>query len=69
MAEESAAIAKAHVTDTAVDVARDCVTLHGGIGFTWECDVHFWLKRAMFNRTWLGNPGSHYERIAALGGL
>ena len=63
-----AAIAKAHVTDTAVDTARLAVELHGGIGFTWECDVQFWLKRAMFDRTWLGTPRAHRERIARLAG-
>ena len=63
-----AAVAKAHVTDTAVDTARQAVELHGGLGFTWECDVQFWVKRAMFDRTWLGTPRAHRERIAALSG-
>lgn len=66
--EREAAVVKAHITDTAVDVARIAVELHGGIGFTWECDVHFWLKRAMFDRTWLGAPRVHRERIAQLAG-
>jgi len=60
--------AKAHITDRAVQVARDAVSLHGGIGFTWECDVHFWLKRAMFDRTWLGSPSAHRARVARLAG-
>jgi alkylation response protein AidB-like acyl-CoA dehydrogenase len=64
----TAAAAKAHVTDRAVDVARMCVELHGGIGFTWECDVQFWVKRTMFDRTFLGNPQAQRERIAQLGG-
>ena len=61
-----AAIAKAHVTDRVVQIGRDAVSLHGGIGFTWECDVHFWLKRAMHDRTWLGGPAIHRERLAQL---
>jgi alkylation response protein AidB-like acyl-CoA dehydrogenase len=61
-----AAVVKAHITDTALDVARSAVELHGGIGFTWECDVQFWVKRAMFDRTWLGSPRAHRERIAQL---
>ncbi len=65
----SAAVAKSHITDGAVDIARACVELHGGIGFTWECDVQFWLKRALFDRTWLGSPAWHRRRIANLGGL
>lgn len=67
-AAREAAIVKAHVTDRAVDVARAAVSLHGGIGFTWECDVHFWLKRAMFDRTWAGGPALERERLARLAG-
>jgi alkylation response protein AidB-like acyl-CoA dehydrogenase len=67
-AERSAAIAKAHVTDRALDAARACVELHGGIGFTWDCDVQIWLKRAMFDRAFLGTPEVHRERQAALAG-
>jgi alkylation response protein AidB-like acyl-CoA dehydrogenase len=63
-----AAMAKSHITDRATDVARAAVELHGGLGFTWECDVQFWFKRAMFDRAYLGMPAHHRERIAALGG-
>ena len=66
-APRAAAIAKAHLTEEACAVARAAVELHGGLGFTWECDVHLWLKRAMFDRTWLGAPHHHRARIAALG--
>jgi alkylation response protein AidB-like acyl-CoA dehydrogenase len=67
-APRAAAMAKAHVTDRAADAARAAVELHGGIGFTWECDVQFWVKRAMFNRAWLGTPEVQRERVARLGG-
>jgi alkylation response protein AidB-like acyl-CoA dehydrogenase len=67
-ADRSAAIAKAHVTDRALDAARACVELHGGIGFTWDCDVQIWLKRCMFDRAFLGAPEVHRERQAALAG-
>lgn len=67
-AARDAASAKAHVTDRVVQVGRGAVSLHGGIGFTWECDVHFWLKRAMFDRSWLGAPAAHRERVARLAG-
>ena len=63
-----AATAKAHVTDVATRIGRDAVSLHGGIGFTWECDVHFFLKRAMHDRTWLGDPRWHRARLAQLAG-
>jgi alkylation response protein AidB-like acyl-CoA dehydrogenase len=67
-AERAAALAKAHVTDRFMQVARDAVEAHGGIGFTWECDVQIWFKRAMFDRAWLGTPAAHRERAARLAG-
>lgn len=67
-AERMAAVAKAHVTERAVAVARGAVELHGGIGFTWECDVQFWFKRALFDRAFLGAPAHHRARSARLAG-
>jgi alkylation response protein AidB-like acyl-CoA dehydrogenase len=67
-APRAAALAKAHVTDRAQQVARDAVEAHGGIGFTWECDVQIWFKRVMFDRLWLGAPELHRERFAQLEG-
>jgi alkylation response protein AidB-like acyl-CoA dehydrogenase len=64
--ERSAALAKAHLTDLYMQVARDAVEAHGGIGFTWECDVQIWFKRAMFDRAFLGQPALHRERAAKL---
>ncbi len=67
--DESAAAAcaaKAHVPDRAVHVSRQVIELHGGIGFTWESDVQFWAKRVLFDRSWLGGPRAHRERLAAL---
>jgi alkylation response protein AidB-like acyl-CoA dehydrogenase len=67
-ASRAAALAKAHITERAQHVARDAVEAHGGIGFTWESDVHIWFKRVMFDRLWLGAPELHRERFAALQG-
>jgi alkylation response protein AidB-like acyl-CoA dehydrogenase len=67
-APRAAALAKAHITDRAQQVARDAVEAHGGIGFTWECDVQLWFKRILFDRLWLGAPELHRERFAALEG-
>jgi len=67
-ASRAAALAKAHITERAQQVVRDCVEAHGGIGFTWECDVQMWFKRVMFDRLWLGAPELHRERVAALEG-
>jgi len=62
--ERIAATAKAHITDRFMDVARDAVEAHGGIGFTWEGDVQIWFKRAMFDRAFLGTPAEHRARQA-----
>jgi len=67
-AEHAAAMAKAHVSDRFVQVSRDAVEIYGGIGLTWECEVHIWLKRALFDRTYLGLPARHRERCARLSG-
>lgn len=67
-ASRSAAMAKAHITDRAMHAAREAVELHGGLGFTWECDVQLWFKRAMFNRAFLGTPEAQRERCAVLAG-
>ncbi len=67
-AERAAALAKAHLTDRFMQIARDTVEVHGGIGFTWESDVQIWFKRAMFDRTFLGPPALHRARAAQLAG-
>jgi alkylation response protein AidB-like acyl-CoA dehydrogenase len=64
--ERTAALTKAHATSVFVQTARDAVELHGGYGFTWECDVQIFFKRAMFDRTFLGSPAIHRERTVAL---
>ena len=66
--ERTATLAKAHITDRVMQIARDAVEAHGGIGFTWECDVQLWFKRAMFDRAFLGAPDVHRERAAGLAG-
>jgi len=66
--ERSAALAKAHLGHVYMQIARDAVEAHGGIGFTWECDVQIYFKRAMFDRAFLGAPAVHRERAAALAG-
>ena len=66
--ERHAALAKAHLTDRFMQIARDTVETHGGLGFTWECDVQIWYKRAMFDRAFFGTPALHRERAARLAG-
>jgi alkylation response protein AidB-like acyl-CoA dehydrogenase len=63
-----AALAKSNLSEIYAQVARDCLEAHGGIGFTWECDVHIWLKRSVFDRMYFGGPVEHRERAARLAG-
>jgi alkylation response protein AidB-like acyl-CoA dehydrogenase len=67
-AERHAAIAKAHLTDLYDRAARVATELHGGIGFTWEYDLHLWFRRAVFDRAFLGEAGYHRQRAADLAG-
>ena len=64
----AAALAKAHVVDRFVEVARDSVEAHGGIGYTWEGPVHIWFKRAMFDFSFLGTSRTHRRRAAQIQG-
>jgi alkylation response protein AidB-like acyl-CoA dehydrogenase len=63
-----AALTKAHVTDGAVLVAREAVEAHGGIGYTWDYPIHVFLKRAIFDRAFLGGPRVHRQRMAEMAG-
>ncbi len=67
-AERHAAIAKAHLTDLYDRTVRVTTELHGGIGFTWEYDLHLWFRRALFDRAFLGEAGYHRLRAADLAG-
>lgn len=67
-AERHAALAKSHLTDVYDRVTRDAIELHGGIGFTWEFDLHLWFRRAIFDRGFLGDANFHRARAADLAG-
>ncbi len=58
--------AKAFVSDTAVDVAEAALHVHGGIGFTWELNVHLHLRRARAGAVTLGDADFHRDRVAHL---
>ena len=66
--ERHAALAKAHLTYLFDRVTRDATELHGGIGFTWEFDMHLWFRRAVFDRSFLGEAPVHRARAADLAG-
>jgi alkylation response protein AidB-like acyl-CoA dehydrogenase len=61
--------AKSYVGERTTDIVQDCIQLHGGIGVTWEHDLHLYLRRAMVDRFTYGTPEDHRERIARLAGL
>ncbi|HSQ00976.1 MAG TPA: acyl-CoA dehydrogenase family protein [Candidatus Dormibacteraeota bacterium] len=63
-----AAMVKAHMSDLYDRVTRDATELHGGIGFTWEFDLHLWFRRALFDRSVLGEAIYHRARAAELAG-
>jgi alkylation response protein AidB-like acyl-CoA dehydrogenase len=57
--------AKSHVCEAAVGVAGKAMQLHGGIGYTWDSGIHFYLKRATLNRSLFGSPRAHRRRLGA----
>ena len=65
----AASMAKAYASDAGSRVTTSSLQVHGGIGFTWEHDLHFFLKRAQTDAHLFGSPRSHRERVAALAGL
>ena len=65
----AASMAKAYASDAAWRVTASSLQVHGGIGFTWEHDLHFFLKRAKADGLLYGSAGEHRERVAELSGL
>jgi alkylation response protein AidB-like acyl-CoA dehydrogenase len=61
-----ASIAKSHAADAYAEVAGQGIFVHGGIGFTWEHDMHLYLKRAKLNQALFGTSAWHRERLARL---
>lgn len=57
-------VAKAYVADRALELAQDCVQLHGGIGVTWEHDLHLYLRRLTLERALYGTPSEHRLLVA-----
>jgi alkylation response protein AidB-like acyl-CoA dehydrogenase len=66
---EAAAIAKSYCCDAFYECAANAIQLHGGIGFTWEHDVHLYFKRARASATLLGSPAWQRERLLRVLGL
>ncbi len=65
----AAAVAAAVAVDAAVENAKDCVQVLGGIGFTWEHDAHLYLRRALALRQILGTGWRRRAATLAKGGM
>jgi alkylation response protein AidB-like acyl-CoA dehydrogenase len=60
----AASMAKAYASDAGWRVPDASIQVHGGIGFTWEHDLHFFLKRGRSNAAIFGDSKWHRERVA-----
>jgi alkylation response protein AidB-like acyl-CoA dehydrogenase len=65
-APEIVSAAASYLGDHATEIVQECTQLHGGIGVTWEHDLHLYLRRVTLDRNLHGTPAQHRERIAAL---
>ncbi|QUR68392.1 acyl-CoA dehydrogenase family protein [Mycobacterium spongiae] len=59
----SASIAKSYVSEMAGQIIQGCVQMHGGIGVTWEHDLHLYLRRVTLYRSMFGTPEEHNLRV------
>ncbi|HEY2815474.1 MAG TPA: acyl-CoA dehydrogenase family protein [Acidimicrobiales bacterium] len=65
-AGELVSVAKAFIGQYGAELVHDCVQMHGGIGVTFEHDLHLFVRRVTLNRALLGTPMDHRQRIATL---
>jgi alkylation response protein AidB-like acyl-CoA dehydrogenase len=63
---EAAAMAAAAAADGGREATASAIQAHGGIGFTWEADVHWLFKRAQLDAALLGGAGPHRAALARL---
>jgi len=65
-AAELLSAAKAYIGQYGTELLQDCVQMHGGIGVTFEHDLHLYLRRFTVDRALAGTPAEHRQRLAAL---
>ena len=65
-ADMAVSVAKSYVGEHAPGMLQDCVQLHGGIGVTWEHDLHLFLRRVTLYRSMFGTPEDHNLHVYAL---
>ncbi len=66
---QAASMAKAFVGDAAVELAQNCFQVFGGIGYTWEHDQHFYLRRLTTDAGLYGDAAWHREHLCQLAGI
>ena len=69
VAAEAAHLAKSITGDCQRLLVEDALQLHGGLGYTWEQDLHFWLKRGKSGELYCGSASWHRAQVAAILGL
>jgi alkylation response protein AidB-like acyl-CoA dehydrogenase len=65
-ADMAVSVAKSYVGEHAPGMLQLCVQLHGGIGVTWEHDLHLYLRRVTLYRSMFGTPEEHNLRVYTL---
>jgi alkylation response protein AidB-like acyl-CoA dehydrogenase len=65
-ADERLSAGKAFIGEYGAELLQDCVQMHGGIGVTFEHDLHLYLRRVLVNRSFAGTPADHRQRITSL---
>jgi alkylation response protein AidB-like acyl-CoA dehydrogenase len=68
-AAELVSVAKSYIGDHGPFMLSECVQLHGGIGVTWDHDLHLYSRRVVQDRTQFGTPQDHRERVATAMGI
>lgn len=64
--EEAASLAKSSASKAGVEVTGAAIQAHGGIGFTWEADIHWFYKRAQLDAAYLGGVKKHRAKLASI---
>ena len=68
-AGELVSAAKSYVGEHAPEIVQDCVQMHGGMGVTWDHDIHLYLRRVTVDAGTYGTVRDHRLRLAAMAGL
>ncbi len=66
---EVVSMAAAAVGERTVELAQQCLQVHGGIGYTWEHDLHLFLRRIQSNAALYGEASWHRERVCRFHGF